>query len=154
MSTVTSALFTWPLGDDVVLIPRTVAMTEAHFALVEANYGRLRHWFPDAYQEPPTLEDSRTSMERAGQGWLDGWVLPLFLAVKAEGGWRLVGWVNLEIDVPARSAEVGYWLDADFVGRGSGHPGRDGCARLRVRATRPGSCRVAERSPTTPAVAT
>jgi ribosomal-protein-serine acetyltransferase len=118
VSTVTNALFTWPLGDDVVLIPRTVAITEAHFALVKANYERLGHWFPDAYQEPPTLEESRASMERAGQGWLDGWVLPMFLAVKADGGWQLVGWVNLEIDAPARSAEVGYWLDAGFVGRG------------------------------------
>lgn len=118
MSTVTSALFTWSLGDDVVLIPRTVAMAEAHLALVEANYERLRHWFPDAYQEPPTLDESRASMERAGQGWLSGSVLPLFLAVKAEDGWRLIGWVNLEIDGPARSAEVGYWIDAGFVGRG------------------------------------
>jgi ribosomal-protein-serine acetyltransferase len=118
MSTVATALFTWPLGDDVVLIPRTVAMTEAHFALVQANYERLGRWFPDAYQEPSTLEDSSASMERAGQAWLDGSVLPLFLAVKAEGGWRLVGWVNLEIDGAARSGEVGYWLDAGFVGRG------------------------------------
>ncbi len=118
MSTVAAPLFTWPLGDDVVLIPRTVAMTDAHCALVQANYERLGRWFPDAYQQPPTLEDSRASMDRAGQGWLDGSVLPLFVAVKAEGGWRLIGWVNLEIDGPARSAEVGYWLDADFVGRG------------------------------------
>jgi ribosomal-protein-serine acetyltransferase len=118
MSTVTAPLFTWPLGDDVALIPRTVAIAEAHFALVKANYERLGHWFPDAYQEPPTLEDARASMERAGQGWLDGRVLPLSLAVKADDGWRLVGWVNLEIDRPARSAEVGYWLDAGFVGRG------------------------------------
>jgi ribosomal-protein-serine acetyltransferase len=118
VSTVTAALFTWPLGDDVVLIPRTVAMTDAHFALVQANYERLGRWFPDAYQEPPTPEEARASMERAGQAWLDGSVLPLFLAVKAEDGWRLVGWVNLEIDRTARSAEVGYWLDAGFVGRG------------------------------------
>jgi len=85
---------------------------------VEANYERLGRWFPDAYQEPPTLAEVLASMERAGQAWLDGSVLPLSLAVKAEDGWRLVGWVNLEIDGPARSAEVGYWLDAEFVGRG------------------------------------
>jgi ribosomal-protein-serine acetyltransferase len=118
MSTVTTGLFTWPLGDDVALIPRTPAITEAHFALVQANYERLGHWFPDAYQEPPTLDDARASMERAGHGWLEGSVLPMSLAVKAGDGWRLVGWVNLEIDIPARLAEVGYWLDADFVGRG------------------------------------
>ena len=118
MSTVTAALFTWPLGDDVVLIPRTAAIAEAHFSLVEANYKRLAHWFPDAFQEPPTLDGVRANLQRAGQGWLDGSLLPLSIAVKAENGWRLVGWAQLEIDSRARSAEVGYWLDADFVGRG------------------------------------
>jgi ribosomal-protein-serine acetyltransferase len=118
VSTVTAALFTWPLGDDAVLIPRTPAIAEAHYALVEANYKRLGQWFPDAYQEPPTLDGVRTNLTRAGQAWLDGSLLPLSIAVKAEGGWRLVGWAQLEIDGPARSAEVGYWLDAGFVGRG------------------------------------
>jgi ribosomal-protein-serine acetyltransferase len=119
MSTVTTALFTWPLGDDAALIPRTAAIAEAHFALVEANYQRLARWFPDAYQEPPTLEGIRANLERAGQWWLEGTLLPLSIAVKAEGGgWRLVGWAQLEIDGQARSGEVGYWLDAGFVGRG------------------------------------
>lgn len=118
MSTVTAALFTWPLGDDVVLIPRTAAIAEAHFALVEANYERLARWFPDAYQQPPTLEGVRANLHRAGQAWLDGTLLPLSIAVRADSGWRLVGWAQLEIDSRARSAEVGYWLDADFVGRG------------------------------------
>jgi ribosomal-protein-serine acetyltransferase len=118
VSTVTAALFTWPLGDDVVLIPRTAAIADAHFALVEANYERLAHWFPDAFQEPPTPDGVRANLEQAGQAWLEGSLLPLSIAVKAEDGWRLVGWAQLEIDAPARSAEVGYWLDADFVGRG------------------------------------
>jgi ribosomal-protein-serine acetyltransferase len=44
VSTVTDALFTWPLGDDVALIPRTSAFAEAHLALVQANYQRLARW--------------------------------------------------------------------------------------------------------------
>ncbi|WP_406047008.1 GNAT family N-acetyltransferase [Kribbella sp. NBC_00889] len=118
MSTVTAAEFTWPLGDDAVLIPRTAAIAEAHFALVEANYQRLAQWFGDAYQEPPVLEETRATLEEAGRGWLDGSLLPLSIAVKADNGWRLVGWAQLEIDRQARSAEIGYWLDTDFVGRG------------------------------------
>jgi len=118
VSTVTTALFTWPLGDDAVLIPRTAAVAEAHLALVEVNYKRLAGWFPDAFQEPPTLEEVRANLARAGQGWLEGSLLPLSIAVKAEGGWRLVGWAQLEIDRAGRRAEVGYWLDAGFVGRG------------------------------------
>lgn len=118
MSTVIAAPFTWPLGDDAALIPRTAALAEAHFALVEANYKRLAHWFPDAFQEPPTLERVRRNMAGAGQAWLEGSLLPLSIAVKVDGGWRLVGWAQLEIDGQARSAEVGYWLDEGFVGRG------------------------------------
>jgi len=44
LSTVTAALFTWPLGDDAALVLRTAAITDAHFALVEANYQRLAQW--------------------------------------------------------------------------------------------------------------
>ncbi|WP_165555947.1 GNAT family N-acetyltransferase [Kribbella pittospori] len=118
MSTVTAAEFTWPLGDDAVLIPRTAAIAEAHFALVQANYQRLAQWFGDAYQEPPVLEETRANLVEAGQGWLNGSLLPLSIAVKADNGWRLVGWAQLEINRQARSAEIGYWLDTDFVGRG------------------------------------
>jgi ribosomal-protein-serine acetyltransferase len=118
VSTVTAALFTWPLGDDAALIPRTVAIGEAYQALLEVNYERLAHWFPGTFDKPPTLDGTRADLERSGQGWLKGSQLPLAIAVKADDRWRLVGWVNLLIDWPARSAEVGYWLDAEFEGRG------------------------------------
>ena len=115
---VTGVLFTWHLGDDAALILRTPDIVEAHFFLVMANYQRLARWFPDAYQQPPDLETMRANFRSLGQAWLDGSLLPLSIAVRSEGGWRLVGWAQLEIDTAARSAEIGYWLDTDFVGRG------------------------------------
>lgn len=83
MSTATGALFTWPLGDDAALIPRTVAIAEACQALLEANYERLALWFPQAFDEPPTLDGTRADLERAGRAWLEGSQLPLVIALKA-----------------------------------------------------------------------
>jgi ribosomal-protein-serine acetyltransferase len=60
----------------------------------------------------------RTNLGLAGQAWLEGSLLPLSIAVRADGGWQLVGWAQLEIEAEARSAEVGYWLDAAHEGRG------------------------------------
>src|SRR5665213_3669068 len=107
MSTVTTALITWPLGDDAALIARTVAIAEAYQALLEANCERLARWFP-GFDQSPTLERTRAALEQRGQAWVEGSQLPLAIAVKAEDGWRLVGEVNLLIDGPVRSAEVGY----------------------------------------------
>ena len=118
MSTVTAAMFTHPLGEDAALLPRTTAIAEAYQALVEANYERLAEWFPGWFDAPPTLGSTRADLERSGRAWLDGSQLPLVIAVRVGDSWRLVGWVNLLIDSPARSAEVGYWLDAGSEGRG------------------------------------
>jgi ribosomal-protein-serine acetyltransferase len=111
-------LFTWPLGDDAALVLRTTAVADAHFALVEANYRRLAPWFPDAFQEPPVREETLANLKEAGQAWADGVLLPLSIALKDGDDWRLVGWAQLEIKPEMRSGEVGYWLDADYVGRG------------------------------------
>lgn len=117
MSTVAAAMFTFSLGDDAALLPRTPAIAEAYQGLLEANFARLVRWLP-GLDELPTLEQTRADLARRGQAWLDGSQLPLAIAVRAEGGWRLVGEVNLLIDNHIKSAEIGYWLDADFEGRG------------------------------------
>jgi ribosomal-protein-serine acetyltransferase len=72
VSTVTAALFTWTLGDDAALIPRTVAIAEAYHALLEVNYERLAHWFPGGFNKPPTPERTHADLERSGQAWLEG----------------------------------------------------------------------------------
>lgn len=112
-------MFTCPIGDDAALIPRTVAITEAHQALLEANYKRLALWDPgfDA-NNPRTLNETRAALEKQGQAWLEGTQLPLDIAVSAGADWRLVGAVSLRIDVAMRTGEIGYWIDAAFEGRG------------------------------------
>jgi len=87
-------LFTWPLGADAALIPRTIAIAEAYQALLEVNYERLAHWFPGAFDTPPTPEGTRANLERSGQAWLEGsqlsYHLPSRSRLRTAGGW-LVG---------------------------------------------------------------
>ncbi|MFH8476492.1 GNAT family N-acetyltransferase [Streptomyces sp. NPDC018000] len=112
-------MFTWPLGDDAALIPRTVAIAEAHHALLMANYERLAQWDPDFDAEnPTTLDETRSRLERQGHAWLEGTQLPLDIAVRAGRDWRLVGAVSLNYDMAMKAGEIGYWIDAAFEGRG------------------------------------
>lgn len=117
MSTTATALFFRPLGEDAALIPRTVAIAEAFHELSVANHDRLAPWFP-GLGDPPTLEETRAELVERGHAWTDGDQLPLAIGLKADDGWRLVGATNLLIRPRARAAEVGYWLDAAFEGRG------------------------------------
>jgi RimJ/RimL family protein N-acetyltransferase len=112
-------MFTCPLGDDAALIPRTVAIAEAHQALLTANYKRLARWDPgfDA-DSPATLDETRSRLEQQGRAWLEGTQLPLDIAVPAGRDWRLVGAVSLRIDTAMRTGEIGYWIDPAFEGRG------------------------------------
>ncbi|MET7641782.1 GNAT family protein [Streptomyces sp. NPDC005438] len=119
MSTVTPAMFTYALGDDAVLVPRTAALAEAHHTLLMANYERLAHWDPDYDTERrPTLEETRARLERQGGAWVEGRQLPLDIAVPAGQDWQLVGAVTLNCDMQMRVGELGYWIDPAFEGRG------------------------------------
>lgn len=111
------ALFTCSLGDDAVLLPRTPAIAQAYHELLAANIDRLIRWLP-GLDGLPSIEETRADLAQRGQAWLDGSQLPLAIAVRADDGWQLVGEVNLLIDKHIRSAEVGYWLDEKFSGRG------------------------------------
>ena len=117
VSAITPASFTFSLGDDAALMPRTVAIAESWHALLEVNYERLARWFP-GFDNPPTPEGTRADLEQSGRAWLEGSQLPLAIAVRAGETWRLVGAVTLLIDGPRQSGEVGYWVDADFEGFG------------------------------------
>jgi RimJ/RimL family protein N-acetyltransferase len=117
MSTVTAALFTLSIGDDAALLPRTPAIAEAYQELLTANFERLTQWLP-GMGALPSLDETRAELAGRGQAWLDGSQLPMAIAVRVDGGWQLVGEVNLLVNTDSRAAEVGYWLDAGWEGRG------------------------------------
>lgn len=119
MSTITPAMFVCPIGDGAALIPRTVAIAEAHQALLMANYERLAYWDPDFDADSPwTLDETRSRLAQLGKAWLEGTQLPVDIAVPAGADWQLVGTVSLRIDMSMRVGEIGYWVDAAFEGQG------------------------------------
>jgi RimJ/RimL family protein N-acetyltransferase len=118
VDTVITPLFSYPLGPDAALIPRTPAIADAYHHLLVANNRRLARWEPWA-ATPPTPDGTRGFLETVGRGWLDGGQLPVAIAVAADGGgWRLVGSAALRLDAARVTAEVGYWIDGRFEGQG------------------------------------
>ena len=75
MPILVTAMFTFPLGADAALLPRTAALTEAYHELLAANQQRLARWEPWAAQ-PPTPESTRAFLEASGRSWLEGTELP------------------------------------------------------------------------------
>jgi ribosomal-protein-serine acetyltransferase len=121
--TLVTPMFTFPLGEDAVLLPRTTAITEAYHEMLAANHERLARWEPWAGQppwvaRPPTSEGTRSFLEATGRAWLEGTELPVAIAVAAAGGWQLAGSAGLRISNYSRAADGGYWIDAAFEGRG------------------------------------
>lgn len=110
-------MFSFPLADDAVLIPRTAAITDAYQELVAANQERLARWEPWA-AKLPVLEETRSFLESGGRNWLDGSELPVAIAVNRDGEWHLAGALSLSVSRYSRSGEIGYWIGADYEGRG------------------------------------
>jgi ribosomal-protein-serine acetyltransferase len=61
---ITNTRFTWPIGDGIVLIPRTPEIAVPYHALLAANHARLAVWSPGIKE--PTLEATRTALEGSG----------------------------------------------------------------------------------------
>jgi ribosomal-protein-serine acetyltransferase len=117
VTTIPAPMFSCPLAEDAVLIPRTAAITDAYHELVAENTERLARWEPWA-AKPPVLEETRSFLETSGRNWLDGSELPVAIAVKSSGQWRLAGALSLIISRYTRSAEIGYWIGRKYEGRG------------------------------------
>ena len=117
MTTIPPPMFSFPLADDAVLILRTAAITDAYHELLVVNQERLARWEPWA-GKPPVLEETRSFLEASGRAWLDGSELPVAIAVRRDGEWHLAGALSLTISRYSRSAEIGYWIGAEYEGRG------------------------------------
>lgn len=117
MTTIPPPMFSFPLSDEAVLVPRTPLLTEAYHELLAANHERLARWEPWAVN-PPVLEETRSFLQASARNWLEGSELPVVIAVRGNGQWRLAGSVSLRISYYSRSGEIGYWIDGGYEGTG------------------------------------
>lgn len=101
------------LAEGVVARPFRAEDAAAVFAAVDAERARLAEWMPWVWAST-TLDHSRRFVEEAerrlGEGTAVHWGL--------FDGDRVVGAVGAGIDPLNRVSEVGYWIAADYEGRG------------------------------------
>jgi ribosomal-protein-serine acetyltransferase len=103
--------FPLQVGDGIELRRLRPDDAAAVFEVVTANRERLAPWMP--WANTPTVEDQRAWLERvtADPEDLDG--LGLFVDGRYVGGAGIHG-----RDAFAIGAELGYWIDAAYEGRG------------------------------------
>ncbi|MGN6742601.1 MAG: GNAT family N-acetyltransferase [Amnibacterium sp.] len=101
------------LGDGGALALRDLASAGAMHRLTAANLARLRHWEDWAFaelHEDATRAYTRIQLAAFGEG------RSLPLAILQDGAY--VGSLGARIDLQRETAELGYWIDEAFEGRG------------------------------------
>jgi ribosomal-protein-serine acetyltransferase len=108
-------MFHLPVDDQITL----VLAEERHAAqvteLILRNQQRLARWEPWA-EQPQTVDGTRAYIRASLEDFVRGRQVSTIIAV--EHGRRFVGRCGLRINPYAGSADVGYWVDGDFEGRG------------------------------------
>jgi ribosomal-protein-serine acetyltransferase len=108
-------MFQLAVDDDIALVlaeeRHALAMTE----LIVRNQDRLARWEPWA-EQPATLEGTRAYILAALEDFVRGRQISTIIAV--DGGQRFVGRCGIRINPYAASGDIGYWIDAEYEGRG------------------------------------
>jgi ribosomal-protein-serine acetyltransferase len=101
----------WPIDEDAFVRTYTPDDAEEVYHLVEANRDRLEAWMPwtEATRSPAdTLDFIQRSLAsehdlEANGIWVDG---------------RAAGTIGLRVNLLQNNGELGYWIGAEFEGRG------------------------------------
>lgn len=87
---------------------------EELFQLIERNRAHLRQWLPWVDYET-SVEDSQHFVQRTLQNYLDN--ESFTMGIRYHG--QLAGLISYHtINWPGRNVEIGYWLGAEFQGKG------------------------------------
>jgi len=108
-------MFHLDVDDDIALVLAEERHAQVMTDLIRRNQDRLARWEPWA-EQPATLDGTRAYIRAALEDFLRGRQISTIIAV--DGGRRFVGRCGMRINPYAGSGDIGYWIDAEFEGRG------------------------------------
>src|ERR1700682_3857259 len=108
-------MFQLLVDDDISLVLAEERHSQAMTELIVRNQDRLARWEPWAEQSA-TLEGTRAYIRAALEDFLRGRQISTIIAL--DGGRHFIGRCGMRINPYAASGDVGYWIDAEYEGRG------------------------------------
>jgi ribosomal-protein-serine acetyltransferase len=108
-------MFQLPVDDQITLVLAEERHAQQVTELILRNQQRLARWEPWA-EQPQTVDGTRAFIRTSLEDFVRGRQISTIIAV--DRGRRFVGRCGLRINPYAGSADVGYWIDGDFEGRG------------------------------------
>src|SRR3984893_5573162 len=108
-------MFQLLVDDEIVLVLAEERHAQAMTELIKRTQGRLARWEPWA-EQPATVDSTRAYIRAALEDFLRGCQVSTIIAL--DGGRQFIGRCGMRINPHANSGDIGYWIDAEFEGRG------------------------------------
>jgi ribosomal-protein-serine acetyltransferase len=108
-------MFQLRVDDEIALVLAEERHAQAMAELIVRNQRRLARWEPWA-EQPTTVDNTRAYIRAALEDFLRGRQVSTIIAV--DDGRRFVGRCGLRINPYASTGDIGYWIDAEYEGRG------------------------------------
>src|ERR1051325_10179613 len=106
-------MFQLDVDDEIALVLAEERHAQAMTDLIVRNQTRLARWEPWA-EQPATLESTRAYIRAALEDFIRGRQISTIICVAGE----FFGRCGIRINTYAGSGDIGYWIDAEYEGRG------------------------------------
>jgi ribosomal-protein-serine acetyltransferase len=108
-------MFELRVDDEIALVLAEERHAQPMTDLIVRNQSRLARWEPWA-EQPATLDSTRAYIRAALEDFVRGRQISTIIALGRQR--QFVGRCGIRINPYAGSADIGYWIDAAFEGRG------------------------------------
>lgn len=108
-------MFQLCVDDEIALVLAEERHAPAMTELIVRNQHRLARWEPWA-EQPATLDSTRAYIRAALEDFLRGRQISTIIALNDAR--RFIGRCGMRINPYAGLGDIGYWIDAEYEGRG------------------------------------